>query len=212
MRRLHGSRRPFRGLRFDPAVVGDNAQVTAPPYDVISPEPRRLRGREPVQRGPADPGPAGPNIPQPERDGSSDYRHAADLLARWRADGVLHRDKAPCLYVYEEMYELAGAGQVSEVQASVALDDRAMGRAPRADHGGAGRRPAPAAGGDRANLSPVFGVYAGAGGPAAVLDDVTGGEPALDCVDEAGVRHRLWAVADPGRIAAWRDAWPPSAC
>jgi uncharacterized protein (DUF1015 family) len=55
------------------------------------------------------------------------------------------------------------------------------------------------------NLSPVFGVYAGAGGPAAVLDDVTGTEPALDCVDETGVRHRLWAVADPERIAAWRE-------
>ena len=64
-----------------------------------------------------------------------------------------------------------------------------------------------------ANLSPIFGVYAGAGEPAAVLDDVTGGEPALDCVDETGVRHRLWAVADPSRIAAWRErAWPPSAC
>jgi len=55
------------------------------------------------------------------------------------------------------------------------------------------------------NLSPVFGVYAGAGGPAAVLDDVTGTEPALDCVDETGVRHRLWAVDDPERIAAWRE-------
>jgi uncharacterized protein (DUF1015 family) len=38
-----------------------------------------------------------------------------------------------------------------------------------------------------------------------VLDDVTSAEPALDCADETGVRHRLWAVADPGRIAAWRE-------
>jgi uncharacterized protein (DUF1015 family) len=51
----------------------------------------------------------------------------------------------------------------------------------------------------------VFGVYAGAGGPAAVLDDVTATEPALDCADETGVRHRLWVVADPERIAAWRE-------
>ena len=27
--------RPFSGLRYDPAVVGDPAAVTAPPYDVI---------------------------------------------------------------------------------------------------------------------------------------------------------------------------------
>jgi len=31
---------PFRGLRFDPDVVGEHAQVTTPPYDVISPEAR----------------------------------------------------------------------------------------------------------------------------------------------------------------------------
>ena len=51
------------------------------------------------------------------------------------------------------------------------------------------------------NLSPVFGVYAGAGGPAAVLDGVTATEPALDLADETGVRHRLWVVAEPDRIA-----------
>jgi uncharacterized protein (DUF1015 family) len=53
------------------------------------------------------------------------------------------------------------------------------------------------------NHSPVFGVYAGAGGPAEVLNDVTGTMPALDCLDETGVRHRLWVVDDPERIAAW---------
>jgi uncharacterized protein (DUF1015 family) len=53
------------------------------------------------------------------------------------------------------------------------------------------------------NLSPVFGVYAGAGRPGAVLDGATGGPPALDWVDDAGVGHRLWPVSDPERIAAW---------
>ena len=200
---------PFRGLRFDPAVVGDGAQVTAPPYDVISPEARAaFESASPynvVRLILARPGAT--DVPQPERDGTSDYRHVAALLARWRADGVLRRDAAPCLYVYEELYELRGARRIQRgVLASVALDDtgtwvvpheRTM-AAPVADR----LRLLEATG---ANLSPIFGVYAGAGGPAAVLDDVTGGEPALDCVDETGVRHRLWAVADPGRIAAWRE-------
>jgi uncharacterized protein (DUF1015 family) len=55
------------------------------------------------------------------------------------------------------------------------------------------------------NLSPVFGVYAGAGGPASVLDDVTATDPELDGVDENGIRNRLWVVDDPERIAAWRE-------
>jgi uncharacterized protein (DUF1015 family) len=201
---------PFRGLRFDPDVVGDHAQVTAPPYDVISPEARdayeamspynvvRLILARPGQ----DDGPAA------ARDGAGGYRNVAGLLARWQAEGVLRRDTSTSLYVYEEIYELRGASRVQRgVLASVALDDtgtwvvpheRTM-AAPVADR----LRLLEATG---VNLSPVFGVYAGGGGPAAVLDGVvTATEPALDCADETGVRHRLWVVADPERIAAWRE-------
>jgi uncharacterized protein (DUF1015 family) len=198
---------PFRGLRFDPAVVGDHAQVTAPPYDVISPEARdayeAMSRYNVVRLILARPGQD--DVAQPQRDGSSDYRQAAGLLASWRAEGVLRRDNVPCLYVYEELYQLKGAQRVQRgVLASVALDDtgtwivpheRTM-AAPVADR----LRLLEATG---ANLSPIFGVYAGAGGPAAELDGVAATEPALDCVDEGGVRHRLWAIADPDRIAAW---------
>jgi uncharacterized protein (DUF1015 family) len=200
---------PFRGLRFDPAVVGDHAQVTAPPYDVISPEARdayeAMSPYNVVRLILARP--ATDDAPQAVRDGSSDYRHVAGLLERWRSEGVLRRDTSPCLYVYEEIYELKGTRRVQRgVLASVVLDDtgtwvvpheRTM-AAPVADR----LRLLEAT---RANLSPIFGVYAGAGGPAAALDGVTGTEPSLDCVDEAGVRHRLWAVADPDRIAAWQE-------
>jgi uncharacterized protein (DUF1015 family) len=140
-------------------------------------------------------------------DGAVGYRHVADLLVAWRAEGALRRDTSPCLYVYEEIYQLKGEPRVQRgVLASVALDDsgnwvvpheRTM-AAPVADR----LRLLEATG---VNLSPVFGVYAGAGGPAAALDDVTGTGPALDRVDEHGVRHRLWVVDDPERIAAWRE-------
>jgi uncharacterized protein (DUF1015 family) len=204
---------PFRGLRFDPAVVGEHAQVTAPPYDVISPQARdALEAMSPynvVRLILARPG--ADDVPRPGRDGSSDYRHVADLLASWRAEGALRRDKLPCLYVYEELYELGGGRRVQRgVLASVALDDTGEWVVPH-------ERTMAAPVADRlrlleateVNLSPIFGVYAGAGGPAAVLDGVTGTAPALDCVDETGVRHRLWAVADPDRIAAWRSAMAP---
>jgi uncharacterized protein (DUF1015 family) len=198
---------PFRGLRFDPDVVGDHAQVTAPPYDVISPEARdAYEAMSPynvvrliLARPDTDDGATA------ERDGTGDYGNVADLLARWRADGVLRRDEATCLYLYEEIYDLRGARRVQRgVLASVALDDTGTWVVPH-------ERTMAAPVADRlrlleateVNLSPVFGVYAGNGAPAAVLDDVTETEPALDCTDETGVRHRLWVVADPDRIAAW---------
>jgi uncharacterized protein (DUF1015 family) len=200
---------PFRGLRFDPGVVGEHAQVTTPPYDVISPEARdtyeAMSPYNVVRLILARPGPG--DDPGPGSSGTVGYRHVADLLAAWQAEGALRRDPSPCLYVYEETYQLKGESRVQRgVLASVALDDsgswvvpheRTM-AAPVADR----LRLLEATG---VNLSPVFGVYAGAGGPAEVLDDVTGTRPELDCVDENGVRNRLWVVDDPGRIAAWRE-------
>ena len=123
---------PFRGLRFDPDVVGEHAQVTAPPYDVISSEARdAYEAMSPynvvrlilARPGPDDdPGTGGD--PGAGSDGAIGYRHAADLLAAWRAEGVLRRDSSPCLYVYEEAYHLRGAPRVQRgVLASVALDD-----------------------------------------------------------------------------------------
>jgi uncharacterized protein (DUF1015 family) len=205
---------PFRGLRFDPDVVGDHARVTAPPYDVISPEARdAYEAMSPynvvrliLARPGADGGSPAPGDGSPAAAGG-DYRGVAELLARWQADGVLRRDEATCLYVYEEIYQLRGRRHVQRgVLASVALDDTGTWVVPH-------ERTMAAPVADRlrlleataVNLSPVFGVYAGGGGPAAVLDGVTATEPALDCTDETGVRHRLWVVDDPDRIAAWRE-------
>src|SRR5215213_9074285 len=184
---------PFRGLRFDPGVVGEHAQVTTPPYDVISPEARdayeAMSPYNVVRLILARP------------------RPVDDLLADWRAEGVLRRDASPCRYVYEEIYQLKGEPRVQRgVLASVALDDSGTWVVPHER-----TMAAPVAdrlrllGATGVNLSPVFGVYAGAGRPAEVLDDVTGTKPALDCLDETGVRHRLWVVDDPGRVAAWRE-------
>jgi len=190
---------PFRGLRFDPAVVGDPGLVTAPPYDVITPAARAAyEAMSPYNM-------VRLILARPGADGQDRYRPAAELLASWRAEGALRLDATPSLYVYEETYTLHGERRVQRgVLASVTLDEtstwvlpheRTM-AAPVADR----LRLLEATG---ANLSPVFGVYAGAGRPAAVLDAVTGSPPALDCVDDAGIGHRLWPVSDPERVAAW---------
>jgi uncharacterized protein (DUF1015 family) len=190
---------PFRGLRFDPAVVGDPGLVTAPPYDVITPEARTAyEAMSPYNM-------VRLILARPGADGQDRYRPAAELLASWRAEGALRLDTTPSLYLYEETYTLRGERRVQQgVLASVTLDDtstwilpheRTM-AAPVVDR----LRLLEATG---VNLSPVFGVYAGAGRAAAVLDDLTGSRPALDSVDDAGVGHRLWPVSDPERVAAW---------
>src|SRR6266498_1270048 len=109
---------PFQGLRFDPAVVGDPGAVTAPPYDVITPQAREAyEGMNPynvVRLILAHGGPDGPGR----------YEEAAKLLTCWRDEGALVLDPQPALYLYEEAYTIRGDRRLQRgVLASVTLDD-----------------------------------------------------------------------------------------
>jgi uncharacterized protein (DUF1015 family) len=192
---------PFRGLRFDPAVVGDPGRVIVPPYDVITPEARDAYEamnpynvvRLSLARGGADE--------------SSGYEQAAKLLESWSAEGALLLDPVPCIYLYEQAYVLRGQRRVQRgVMASVTLDDTGKVILPHE-----GTMVAPVADrlrlleATRANLSPIFGLYAGGGRAAAVIEHVTATAPAVDAVDEAGLRHRLWPTGDPAAIARWSE-------
>jgi uncharacterized protein (DUF1015 family) len=114
---------PFRGVRYAPARVGELANVTSPPYDVIGPSTlEHLRAASPYnivrlilpepERGPAGPGaPGDPDALSgsegrppgaPRFDARAVGQLAAARLRDWLADGVLAVDNSPALYVYEQ--------------------------------------------------------------------------------------------------------------
>ena len=93
-----GSRRPplvlapFRGLRFDPATVGDLGSVVSPPYDVLDADlVRELEAGN--QR----------NIVRLilSRRHERPYRAVRRRLDSWRRDGYLVPDPVPALYLYQ---------------------------------------------------------------------------------------------------------------
>jgi uncharacterized protein (DUF1015 family) len=167
---------PFRGVRYAPARVGELANVTSPPYDVIGPGTlEQLRAASPYNivrlilpepgRGPAGPsgvqsgGPAG----APHGDARAAGQLAAARLRDWLADGVLAVDPSPALYVYEQ----AGPGQLQRgLIGLVRLGTDAIHPHEDVMPGPvAGRRELMAA--VRGNLEPILLVYnggAGAGG------------------------------------------------
>jgi uncharacterized protein (DUF1015 family) len=192
---------PFRGLRFDPAVVGDPGRVIVPPYDVITPEARdayeAMNPYNVVRLILAHGG----------RDDSSRYEQAAKLLESWSEEGALLLDPVPSLYLYEEEYLVRGERRVQRgVMASVTLDDTGKVILPHE-----GTMVAPVVDrlrlleATRANLSPIFGLYAGGGRAAAAIEHVTAAAPAVDALDEAGLGHRLWPISDPATIARWSE-------
>jgi len=88
--------RPFRGLRYDPAVVGSIQSVVAPPYDVIGrDEQDRLYEASPY------------NVIRLDFARESDrYGVASRTFAEWRDRGVLVRDREAAFYLYSQRHRL----------------------------------------------------------------------------------------------------------
>jgi uncharacterized protein (DUF1015 family) len=199
--------RPFRGLRFEPDVVGDLTAVISPPYDVISAVQREaLIARDPHNVVRLD-------LPADELGDAPDdrYRRAARTFAAWRSDGSFRKDPRPSLYAYEQTYRVPGT-DVERTQrgffgrlrlepfgpgSGVLPHERTL-SGPKEDRYKLLRATG-------ANFSPVVGLYADPSREAAdLLAGIARTGPAIDLVDEDGVRHRLWVVpaddADDGPV------------
>jgi uncharacterized protein (DUF1015 family) len=190
---------PFRGVRYAEDRVSGLAQVTSPPYDVIAADyETRLMAADPhnVVRLIL------PVLAEGER--RSPYAAAAADLGRWLADGVLAADPAPALYVYEQadaarvvQRGLIGALGLVPYSAGIVQPHENVMPGPVA-----GRRQLMEA--TRANLEPIFLLYQGGKGMATKLVDAVadGQVPLAEAVTPDGLRHRLWAVTDPGELTA----------
>lgn len=111
---------PFRGVRYARDRVSGLAEVSSPPYDVI------FRDKE-DQLMAADPH----NVVRlilpksvPGQPGE-EYRHAAESLRQWQAEGILVTDAEPALYVYEQ----AVIGELNQDGAGNGANARAAGGA-----------------------------------------------------------------------------------
>jgi uncharacterized protein (DUF1015 family) len=186
---------PFRALRYDPARV-DLARVLVPPYDVIAPAEReRYWTRDPhcairldLTRSAAD-------------EGGADYRDVAERLRAWQAEGVLVRDAAPALYVFQQRFadpsgrELRrvgffGALRLEDYERRVVLPHERTMRGPKDDRLRQLRATC-------ANLSSVFFLYEdpeGELGPR--LEAALAAGLAASAKDETGIEHSLAVVGD----------------
>jgi uncharacterized protein (DUF1015 family) len=199
---------PFPGVRYAETRISGLAEVTSPPYDVIaSDNEHQLMAMDPHnivrlilprhQQG------------QP----GSPYEDAAAELQSWLDDGILVPDGEPALYVYEQVAVdpaglpdaargivqrgLIGALGLLPYRARIVQPHEAVAPGPVA-----GRRQLMEA--TRANLEPIFLLYRGDGGATrSLVDEVAHGRPPLsEARTPDGLRHRLWAITDPGELAA----------
>jgi uncharacterized protein (DUF1015 family) len=184
--------------------VSGLAEVTSPPYDVIAHDiADQLRAADPhnVVRLILPRHAAGR--------GGDVYDDAARALRRWQDEQILVPDREPSLYVYEQA--AAGHPEARVIQRGLigALRVLPLGADVIRPHENVA--PGPVAGrlqlmeATQANLEPIFLLYDGTehGAAARIVEQAaTAGEPLVDAVTADGMRHRLWAVSDPGELAA----------
>ena len=96
---------PFRGYRYNPAIVGEITGVVAPPYDRVYPDVQETcYQRSPhnivrIIKGLAE---------ESDSEGNNVYTRAAEYLDEWIGKEILIREAEPALYVYHQTYSFEG--------------------------------------------------------------------------------------------------------
>ncbi len=188
--------RTFRPLRYNPALLPQLEKVVAPPYDVISPAKRaELYDRHPdnvirlILNREADP-----------------YADAAKHFQEWRDEKILVQESQASLAYYVENFRLPDGSEHerSGILAAVRLEPFSTGRIRPHERTFARAKE------DRlklmracrANLSPIFGLYAQRPDALEFPKVVAGRKPAdMDLVDDAGERHRVWLLPE-GKVTS----------
>lgn len=179
---------PFRGLRFDPEVVGDLATVISPPYDVLDAE--TVRTLENANRR---------NVVRLilSRRFERPYLAVRDRLQAWRDKAALRADDRPALYVYEYTAEqttvrgLIGLLALRSEQEGVVLPHEEVMPGPVEDRTVLMRT-------TETNLEPILLVHEGTERLRGLVEDATEEAPLAQFRALDGSEHRLWAVTDPG--------------
>ncbi|MFC1914865.1 DUF1015 domain-containing protein [Chloroflexota bacterium] len=194
--------RPFRGVRYNQALIEDLSKVVCPPYDIITPQMQqelyhrseynfvRLEFNRELPRDTA-------------RDNK--YARSAAALQQWLEQGILKPDEAPAFYLHDHHFSYQGKEYRRRgIIARVRLEewDKMVVR----PHEGTLSQPKS----DRisllwalqANTSPVLALFEDRGQQIfSVLSSAERSEPIIDLSDVAGEGHRVWAIAEPEAVA-----------
>jgi len=200
---------PFRAYRYNPEVAPFDRVLTQP-YDKISPaqqekyyaaNPHNLIAVEKGRTSPQD-------MPQ-----DNVYTRAAAALKGWIAANAVQQDAAPALYAYTQEFTVPGtstrrtrrgfigAGQLEDYANNVVFRHEHTLSGPKADRLELLRH-------THTHTGQLFMIYSDPEKRVdAILSEVESAEkPLTELLDEYGVTHRLWMIADPALVAAIQKA------
>lgn len=222
---------PLSALRYDPSLGGSPADVTAPPYDVISPQQRaallarsphnivaidlpllgedgRLEDANGEGAGQASNERDDGQQASSERGGAQQdpYARAGARFAAWQRDGILKRDSSPAFWVHTQEY--TGPDGIARTRrgffCKVRIEEYGEGRVRPHErtHPGPKEDRLKLMRATKADLSPIFSLYSDPGHEA--WDYLAPGgdeQPHSEVTDADGTVHRIWRADRPEQIS-----------
>ena len=193
--------KPFKGIRYNPALVENLSAVITPPYDVIDRAAQnRYYAQSPYNIIRLEYG-----VIRPGDDGHDNrYSRAAATLQRWLADQIVIVEETPVFYIYEQSFTfegkkhlrtgIAAALKLEPYRSKVVLPHEETHSRPKSDRLALLRY-------CRANFSPIFGLFPDPGAEVkSMFARAKLQPPLLDITDENGERHLLRAVRETAQI------------
>lgn len=204
---------PFRAVRY---AGKDISALVAPPYDVLdaagkaellAANPRNIVGVDL------------PHTPAKQLGPPEAYERAGAMYRAWLGDGTLTRRATPVMFVYRQTFaDVGGSRTVERAGLVCTIETASFGR--RAGGGilpheetfsGPKEDRLALMKATRAQLSPIFGLFADDAGRATrLMQELSGGrdpdQTATTTWGGARVRHEVWTVEDDAAIRGCRDA------
>lgn len=194
--------KPFRGLRYDTSKVTSLKDVTAPPYDIISPDEQDAYCQNPHNIIHLELG----KTYESDTDTNNRYTRAKDTLDNWMENGILAREDAPAYYLYEEIFTLPDGsvkslkGLISAVELVPFSEKVILPHEETLSKAKADRFALMDA--THSNFSPIYFLY---------MDEKKTINQIIDCVtksvpDESfqsadGITHNLWVIKDEEKLS-----------
>ncbi len=194
---------PFRALRPRPDKA---ALVAAPPYDVLTVEEAKVLVRDlPLSFLHVEKSEVDVPFPTDDRDGRI-FAVARRNLRRMQHQGVFVQDETPCLYLYRQT---RGGHVQTGLVACVSVEEYEEGlirrhEETRADKQEERTRHVETVG---AHTGPVFLTYRGRDEIRRLVAGHAEAPPECAFVADDGVGHAVWAIRDPGAVAALVQAF-----
>lgn len=189
---------PFRGILYNPDKIADSAQVTTPPYDVISPDQQaafyerhpnnvirlilgRAKKSDTIQDNP--------------------HSRSAAYFRQWMSQGILRQEDRAALYLKSisfphegktiRRYGLIALVDLEPFDQRIVLPHEKTFSKVRSERLELIKA-------THCNYCPIFSLYADDGGILSTLKQaIDDSAPMVTFTDDQGHRHRLWRILDP---------------